>query len=145
MARSSAYQTKQKSQLLRFLEENAERHLTAAEVQLALSSSGTPIGAATIYRQLEKLESQGIVRRYLLDDRGGSCWQYIGNAEQAALCRTHFHLKCTVCGQLLHLDCDHLNEIAEHVAAEHNFRIDVSRTIFYGVCAACAEKEETQQ
>lgn len=141
MARSGAYQTKHKSLLLQFLSDNADRHLTAAEVQMALAANGTPIGAATIYRQLERLESEGTVRRYLLDDRGGSCWQYIGDAAQAAHCRTHFHLKCTVCGQLTHLDCDHLHAIADHVAEEHQFRIDPSRTVFYGICGSCAEKE----
>ena len=144
MARNGAYQTKHKAQLLAFLAQNADRHLTAAEVQLALSGNGTPIGAATVYRQLERLEAEGIVRRYLLDDRGGSCWQYIGDAAQAAQCRTHFHMKCTVCGRLTHLDCGHLHEIAHHVAAEHDFTIDVSRTVFYGICGACARKEPKQ-
>ncbi|MBP0966013.1 MAG: transcriptional repressor, partial [Oscillospiraceae bacterium] len=94
-------------------------------------------GAATIYRQLEKLEQDGLVRRYTLDDRGSACWQYGGAEAKEGTCRSHFHLKCTECGSLIHLDCGHLHEIAHHVEADHGFYIDPSRTVFYGICAKC--------
>lgn len=87
-----------------------------------------------------KLEAQGLVRRYSLDDRGSACWQYTGGAEESE-CGAHFHLKCLRCGELYHLDCDHLQEIADHVRKDHGFAIDPSRTVFYGVCEACMKKE----
>lgn len=136
MQRKGGYQTKQKTQILSYLRENRGRHMTAAELLHMLTENGTPIGAATVYRQLEKLENEGLVRRYALDDRGSACWQFADGTEE---CRRHFHLKCTVCGTLFHLDCGHLSEIADHVAEDHGFRIDPSRTVFYGVCADCAE------
>lgn len=137
MAKRTEYQTKQKACLLDYLRSNADRHVTAGELLRALADRGTPLGAATVYRQLERLESEGLVRRYTIDDRGSACWQY---ADGSTECHTHFHLKCTACGTLFHLDCAHLNEIAAHVAADHGFQIDPGRTVFYGLCAACADQ-----
>ncbi len=139
-----AYHTKQGAQLLDYLKSHAGRHITAAELIRALAENGTPMGAATVYRRLEKLEAQGLVRRFALDDRGSACWQYIDPDAPAVDCHAHFHLKCTACGELYHLDCDHLQEIAAHVAQDHGFAIDPSRTVFYGVCADCTEKKENK-
>lgn len=141
MPRSGEYQTKQRAQILQYLASHSSAHMTAAELLIALNTSGTPIGSATVYRQLEKLEAQGLVRRYALDDRGSACWQYAGAEAENGICHQHFHLKCTVCNTLFHLHCDHLHEIADHVAAEHGFAIDPARTVFYGVCGSCRADE----
>lgn len=145
MPRGGGYQTKQKAQVLQYLEAHSAEHITAAELLIALNTSGAAIGSATVYRQLEKLEAQGLVRRYALDDRGSACWQYAGAEAKAGTCRNHFHLKCTVCGTLVHLNCDHLHEIAHHVAAEHDFIIDPARTVFYGICGACSAASQTKE
>ncbi len=140
MSARGEYQTKQGAQLLEYLKCHAERHITASELLHALAENGTPMGAATVYRRLEKLEAQGLVRRFTLDDRGSACWQYADPDAPDANCHAHFHLKCTCCGELFHLDCDHLQEIASHVQSDHGFSIDPSRTVFYGICAPCAKK-----
>lgn len=142
MPRRNEYQTKQGTQLLDYLRSHAGRHITAAELIQALAAEGTPMGAATVYRRLEKLEAQGLVRRFALDDRGSACWQYIDPEAPQSDCHAHFHLKCTVCGELFHLDCDHLQEIASHVETDHGFAIDPSRTVFYGVCAKCNTRKD---
>ena len=145
MQQKKSYQTKQKTQILEYLESHPERHITAAELLVALAQSGTPIGSATVYRQLERLEAQGLVRRYALDDRGSACWQFAGSSDVHGDCCSHFHLKCTRCGTLFHLDCGHLHGIAAHVESDHGFSIDLSRTVFYGVCAACSSLTEQEE
>ena len=142
MPRGGGYQTKQKAQVLQYLEAHSSEHITAAELLIALNTEGAPIGSATVYRQLEKLEAEGLVRRYALDDRGSACWQFAGAEAKAGTCRNHFHLKCTVCGTLFHLNCDHLHGIADHVAEEHGFVIDPARTVFYGICESCRAGSE---
>lgn len=141
MPRSSGYRTKQKTLVLEYLKAHSHAHMTASELLIALNTSGAAIGTATVYRQLEKLETEGLVRRYALDDRSSACWQYAGD-DGAGECRSHFHLKCTECGTLFHLNCDHLREISDHVAAEHGFAIDPARTVFYGVCEQCRKESD---
>ncbi|MCQ2417609.1 MAG: transcriptional repressor [Oscillospiraceae bacterium] len=120
--------------ILKFLQQNKEQHMTATELLYLLTENGTPMGAATVYRQLEKLEAEGRVRRYVMDDRGSACWQYL---DEHTECHQHFHLKCTACGTLYHLACEHLQEITAHVGTNHAFQIDLSRTVFYGICKHC--------
>ena len=138
MKRDSGYNTKQKEKLLDFLINNKSRHTNVAEIVAFLASEGSPLGTATIYRQLDKLVECGVVRKYNFDGKTGACYQYI----EDECCREHFHLKCLSCGKLIHLDCDHLMGINHHIAQHHGFIVDPAQTVFYGRCAECAAKEE---
>ncbi|MBP3248988.1 MAG: transcriptional repressor [Ruminococcus sp.] len=139
MKRDSGYNTKQKEMLLDFLMTNRSRHTNVAEIGAFLASEGKPLGTATIYRQLDKLVERGVVRKYSFDGKTGACYQYVEDSDS---CREHFHLKCLSCGRLIHLDCQHLMGINQHIAQHHGFHIDPVQTVFYGKCADCAEKEE---
>ncbi len=135
--RESGYNTRQKENLLEFLMKNKSKHTNVQEISAFLSAEGTPVGVATIYRQLDKLVEQGIVRKYVFDGKTCACYQYIEDDEQ---CRSHFHLKCLCCGRLIHLDCDHLAELTRHIEDGHGFKIDYSQTVFYGRCSVCADE-----
>lgn len=74
---SNGYNTKQKESLVAFLIKNKDRHTNVREISSFLSNEGTPMGTATIYRQLDKLVEQGLVRKYILDGSAGACYQYI--------------------------------------------------------------------
>ncbi|MCH5325506.1 MAG: transcriptional repressor [Eubacterium sp.] len=127
------YKTKQSELILEYIKQNADRHLTADEISDGLKSE---VGKTTVYRNLERLCEQGVVRKYILSDGGSACYQYADCGQRTR----HFHLKCLKCGRLLHLECDHLTEIDEHIKAEHGFTVDPSRTVFYGRCADCSEE-----
>jgi Fur family ferric uptake transcriptional regulator len=137
MKNNSGYKTKQKESLLAFLVKNKDRHTNVREISVFLADEGTPMGTATIYRQLEKLVEQGLVRKYILDGSTGACFQYIEND----CCHEHFHLKCISCGKLIHIDCDYLGDINNHILEHHGFRVDSSQTIFYGQCAECRKEQ----
>ena len=139
MKRDSGYNTKQKEKLLDYLIKNKEKHTNVQEISAFLNAEGTPVGVATIYRQLDKLVDKGIVRKYAFDGKTCACYQYI-DSERG--CHNHFHLKCLSCGRLIHLDCDHLAEISNHIAKEHGFQIDSSQTVFYGICSDCSKKKQ---
>lgn len=139
MKRDSGYNTKQKENLLAYLIKNKDKHTNVQEISAYLTAEGTPMGTATIYRQLDKLVENGIVRKYVFDGKTGACYQYI---ESENGCHEHFHLKCISCGQLIHIDCDHLHGINRHIYEEHSFKVDSSQTVFYGICSDCTESEE---
>lgn len=136
MKNDSGYNTRQKEKLLSYLISNKDEHTNVAGISAFLAAEGTPVGTATIYRQLDRLVDQGLVRRYSIDGKTGACYQYV---DSDAGCHQHFHLKCKNCGRLIHTDCDHLSEINEHMLQHHGFTVDSSMTVFYGICADCRE------
>ena len=139
MKQDSGYKTKQKEKILDYLIRNKEKHTNVQEIITFLTAEGNPIGTATIYRQLDKLVDCGMVRRYNFDGKTGACYHYIENKEE---CHEHFHLKCTICGKLIHLNCDRLSNINRHIFEKHGFQVDPSQTVFYGKCSECLSKIE---
>lgn len=137
MKNDSGYKTRQKEKILDYLVRNKEKHTNVQEISAFLTEEGTPVGTATIYRQLDKLIDSGTVRRYNFDGKTGACYQYIENDSE---CHEHFHLKCTICGKLIHLNCERLSGIDRHIFEHHGFQVDPSQTVFYGKCSDCAEK-----
>lgn len=136
MAQSEGYKTKQRDHILQFLIENQSRHVTVDDVVDHLKQSGNPVGKATVYRYMDKLVNQGDVRKFLLED-SSACYQYAANKEE---CAGHFHLKCITCKKLIHLNCDFMNGIEQHILKEHHFQVDSSRTVFYGQCEDCMKQ-----
>ena len=133
----TSYKTKQRDQILDCLIQNKNRHVTADEILLCLNKEKTLVGKTTVYRYLDKLVSQGLVRKYFIEEGKSACYQYM---EHGAGCNEHFHLKCTGCGQLIHLECEYLDEMDSHIKDHHGFTVDHSKTVLYGQCGLCAGK-----
>lgn len=136
MERSSTYQTRQGEQILDYLASLGGAHVTAQGIAGHFGGQKPPIGKTTVYRHLEKLVESGRVRRYFLEG-DSACYQYV---ENGAACRNHFHFKCETCGELIHLDCDVLDDVALHVRRSHRFTINPLKTVFYGLCGDCRKK-----
>ena len=133
-----AYTTKQQQAILRCLEQRAEDTFTAADLAEDLRRMDCPVGMATIYRQLERLEGEGRIHRFPTEE--GACFQYCPHTETSHDC---FLLRCESCGRIVHLDCTHLDALCHHLASEHHFRIDARQTVLTGMCQSCAEQEDT--
>lgn len=131
------YNTRQQQAVLRCLEQRPEEALTACEIAEALRQEERPVGLATVYRQLERLERSGQVHR--VDTGEGAVYQFCVNGSARAC----FLLRCQRCGRMVHLDCVHLEELCRHLETDHRFQVDPRRTILTGLCASCAEEEGT--
>ncbi|MCI2057088.1 MAG: transcriptional repressor [Oscillibacter sp.] len=134
------YTTKQRQAILTCLAQRRAELLSVSELASALRDIGSPVGLATIYRQLEKLEETGHIHKVNTEE--GAFYQYCDHGESDRDC---FLLKCEGCGRILHLDCSHLKPLYEHLEQEHHFVIDSRATMFSGLCDVCAaqRKEET--
>lgn len=141
MKRDQGYNTKQKGKILDFLIANKDNHMNVQKISAFLTAEGTPVGVATIYRQLDKLVENGVVRKYTIDGKTGACYQYIDENQD---CHQHFHLKCVKCDRLIHIDCSHLKGIEQHIFEHHGFLVDSSKTVFYGVCSDCEGDKENE-
>ena len=127
------YKTKNRSKIIEFLKSKENEHLTIQEIQNYLPD----IPQATLYRIIESLVNEGIVRKYFLSPNSSCCFQYA----DCHIDHQHFHLVCEQCGKLIHLDCDEVDHLIEHLKADHNFTVDVSRVNLYGLCDKCARNK----
>ena len=134
----SKYNTRQREVLLEYLKSVTGRHVTVGDVCAYFKEQGTSIGQATVYRRLESLVDEGIVNKYIIDANSPACFEYVETKSHITgdIC---FHCKCEKCGKLIHLHCDELSGIMEHLYEEHRFKPDPKRTVFYGLCETCAE------
>ena len=131
-----SYITRQQQAVLACLSQRREEPLTVNDLAEALRQAGHPVGLATIYRQLEKLEAAGRVHKVHTEE--GAFFQFCPHPEADHGC---FLLRCESCGRMVHLDCSHLEELYRHLEQQHHFRIDPRRTILTGRCRSCEEKE----
>lgn len=128
------YQTKHKKALIEYLKENSHRHLSINEIQEGMKHA---IPVATLYRLIDSLVDEGLVRKYIIGPSSSCCYQYADCSKE----HQHFHLICEKCGKLIHLECHEVEHLIQHVSDEHNFNIDVSRINLYGLCDKCQKEK----
>jgi Fur family ferric uptake transcriptional regulator len=137
--RPPQYRTRQGQIILDYMRTLGDSHVTVNQLVRHFAGqgeAGSGISQTTIYRRLEKLLAQGRIRKYFLSDGESACYQYV---EDGSGCREHFHLKCEVCGNLIHADCELLDTIDKHLLTEHNFQINALKTVLYGTCKKCLD------
>ena len=138
MSSKQEYKTKQKEDIIEYLQNNEGSHITVNDIYEHFKSQNCSVGQTTIYRNLEKLVDTGLVNKYIVDINTPACFEYVnpkshGNGDMC------FHLRCEKCGLLFHTHCDELKSVVEHIKEEHNFVLDPKRTVFYGICEKCKE------
>lgn len=127
-------QTRQKAVILKYMKENKDIHLKAEDILDGLKTQGEAVGKATVYRFLKVLEDEGMIRKYTLCDKVPACYQYTGDHPE---CKKHYHLMCSRCGAIVHIDSPALRCFMSEVLEQEGFVIDESKTVFYGLCRQC--------
>ncbi|MBR2986620.1 MAG: transcriptional repressor [Clostridia bacterium] len=122
------YRTKQRDSILAYFASHPDACLTAKDI---IESPEIEVGEATVFRCLSHLAKEGLIKKFASDE--GALYQYNREGE----CNHHFHLKCLHCGKILHLDCELMHSVSEHIGKDHHFTVDVSRTVIYGLCEDC--------
>ena len=126
------YKTKQKTILIDYFKKNISKQLSINEIISSICPDGS--GKSTIYRRISKMVEDGELLRLHGDDGKSIVYQYTGDGMH---CSDHFHLKCSQCGKLVHLDCEHLTRVSNHILAGHNFTLDTKKSVLYGLCSQC--------
>ena len=129
------YKTKQKEILVDFFSKNTSKQYSIKEITDSITNKG--IGKSTIYRLIDKMTEEGSIRRFRGNDGKSVLYQYTGQYNE---CNSHFHLKCTSCGLLIHLNCEYMTSLNNHINEHHNFNVDTGKTILYGICSECKER-----
>lgn len=113
-----------------------DKHFTIDDICKMLSKKGETVGRTTVYRFVEKLSDEGLLRKYNMPSGESACYQYVG---ENTACHEHFHLKCEKCGSLIHMDCKEIYSLSLHIKNHHRFNINPLKTVIYGICEGCAE------
>jgi Fur family ferric uptake transcriptional regulator len=108
---------------------SVEDFRSAQEVHEILTSSGSPVGLATVYRTLQLYADHGDVDVLRRED---------GEAIYRRCSQTHHHhLVCRSCGATVEVEGPTVERWTRSIAAEHGFS-DVSHTLeIFGTCPNC--------
>ena len=87
------YSTRQRAAVLAALQANAGKYMGAEEVVEAIRQGGAAVGRTTVYRTLETLTREGVVRRFVLDKRTPAQYEYLNDPGAA-----EYHVQCRSCG-----------------------------------------------
>ncbi|MCQ2436626.1 MAG: transcriptional repressor [Clostridia bacterium] len=131
----SKYNTNGKQMILDMMAKSPDELYTAEMICSSLGENAP--GQSTGYRLLSSLCECGSIKKFR-DDGEGFVYGYVGDRD----CKNHFHIKCTECGRIIHLECVMGHELANHIEEHHGFKIDIGRSIMYGVCSDCQNKKE---
>ena len=123
-----SYNTKQKD-LIYELIKNKKTSFTIKDIYNDLNKK---VGLTTIYRFIEKLEKENLIIKEINKDNI-TYYQYLEKCES----NNHFYLKCEKCKNIIHIDCDCINELYSHIKKEHKFKINKEKIIINGICKKC--------
>ena len=124
------YLTKQRRQLIRYLEQHTDELLTAQDISQALNG----ISVSAVYRNLSAMED-GLLKRSIRENTREAFYQYIA----APGCKDSLHLSCRICGKSIHLGDPETQQLLDSTLKTTGFQIDKSETILYGICADCQQ------
>ncbi len=131
------YKTNTRSKIMEYLNDNKDRAVSIAEINEYLQKAKYIVDKTTIYRYINKLLEDGSVMRYVDSIKGMNTYQL---KHDKSNCDEHLHLKCQKCGKVLHLDCDFMKDIKEHIKRDHGFDLRCHDSVIYGICQSCKAK-----
>lgn len=120
--------TRQREAIIAALGRTA-RPITAQALHERLARRADAPGLATVYRTLQALATEGLVRTFPA-----------GEGELAyKLCDPghHHHLICEVCGTVVEIPACEVEGWASSVAAPRGFVVTAHQADIYGRCASC--------
>lgn len=134
------YQTEQKRMLLAYLRAHSEEAFTIEELCERLKAEPavlSPPGKSTVYRLMPKLVEEGLVKRFVKGNSRKFLYQMVCGDH----CDRHLHMKCSVCGKLYHMEDAESEALLCQVMKRHHFQIDGGKTVLFGQCEGCNQKE----
>ncbi len=127
------YKTKARQDILRVFANNLESNLSAYDVFNYLKDEGHSINLTTVYRNIDRMVEDGTLVKQNDQNAQSAVYRYT----QQGRCTSHLHMQCIECGKVIHLECDFMSEIKEHLLSQHGFEIQCKSSILYGMCKEC--------
>lgn len=126
--------TPQREIILKILNEK-NIHPTADEVFRTVRERLPRISLGTIYRNLELMTEQGLIK---VTGQGGIQRRYEGNIKE------HYHLKCVSCGRLEDASVETISFPDDSLREKSDFKILGHNLEFLGLCPECRMKDDPE-
>ena len=126
------YNTDRKKEIIALFSAAGERALTTEEICDKIPSLGK--GKSTVYRIISELVRDGDIKKIADPKTRRVTYQYL----EKKSCGEHLHLKCTGCGEFVHLTEKLSKLLCDSLLLDAHFAIDETKTLLFGRCARCA-------
>lgn len=110
-----------------------DEHPDAMAIFNELKAELPSLSLGTVYRNLNILMEQGLIRKVSLDGAGD---RFDARTE------SHFHLICEECGSVEDIFLPCLSGIDREASKAKKFKITRHRVDFYGICENCRRGEK---
>lgn len=124
--------TNQRKDIYDFFLKNQDKHMSAEEILSEIEKVNSEIGLATIYRTLQLFTDTGIIVKHDFDD-GRSRYELKTDNDV----HNHHHLICQVCGKIIEVNMDLMDELEKEIEDEYDFEITNHIVKLYGHCKDC--------
>jgi Fur family transcriptional regulator, ferric uptake regulator len=104
-------------------------HCTAEEITAELHRSKPGFPRSTVYRALDALTASGSVYAAHLGD---------GPTHYELASGDHHHAVCQVCGGVMHIQEELVDELEQHLEQGHGFKPVRTEVLVVGVCDDCS-------
>jgi Fur family ferric uptake transcriptional regulator len=121
--------TVQRAAIWEVLAAERDVHLSAEEVAEHVKLRLPQVNASTVYRTLDVLVDEGLVRR---SDLGTGRTLF-----EPAHEHLHHHLVCEGCGAVAHVHDEALVDVARQLDEQHGFRLGDREIALFGLCSSC--------
>ncbi len=109
--------------ILRILQNNRNKHLTADDIYRLLVDSGEEIGLATVYRVLNQFEASGLVAKHNFES--GQAYYELYDGEH------HDHMVCLETGKVIEFISPEIEAAQKKIAEEHGYDIESHSLVIY--------------
>lgn len=130
MSRNETYNTKQKDIIIDIIKKQ-NHEFTVKDIYNEIKDK---TGLTTIYRLVDKLVDSGSLNKFIGKDNI-TYYEYLEKCNND----NHFYLKCDNCGNMIHIDCDCIKDLREHIIEEHSFKLNNEKIIINGLCKKCSK------
>lgn len=125
--------TASKKVLIQFFLDNKNRHVPFKELQKLLNEKVPDVDRATIYRNIEKFISLGLIQELNLPTKG-KVYQYVYEKKMP-----HYYI-CKSCGKTNKGNEKLFEKIEQTLKDLHGFSKANLSVVFYGLCSKCEKK-----
>ncbi len=127
----NTYMTKQRMELLQLLRSNHDEHFSAKDIARRVNFS-----ISAVYRNLKYLEDDGKIERVTKSNSREVYYRFLDTS-----CIGNIHMFCINCKNMTHLNKDLSLKIVDEIKNIEFFNVNQNKTVLYGLCSNCENKE----